>query len=111
MARKRTHCLYCLVISEGPLIFVRFPSYATAMRPLINKLLQRLKSDHGLTARQVHGLEGMAGWPEGEEEPDPDFLIRLEKAYQGAPEIVAKFLLYDWNESEQTFFLARGKSA
>lgn len=108
MGRKRSHCLYCVVISRGPLVMVRMPEEHTAWRPMVIAIHEFMRDDLDIKAKDISAIEGMAGYPDPDSpEEDHAFLEKCGIAFEGSDMHIPAFMLYAWDEAAGGFRLKR----
>ncbi len=94
---KRRHSLYLNPITSGPLIIMRAPDEFVRWVDLRRAILTALRQDFGLRARDVHAIEGLAGYAYQPDDADSvRFAARVDRGLAGDPEPVAGFHLYAW---------------
>lgn len=100
--RKRTHSLYCLVVSAGPFVIVRMPEHCVRWPKLRKEIHAMMRSEHGVKAKDVLMVEGLAGDPYDEADTKEDIGL-FERAFAGDPDALKKLNLHAWNEDMQSF--------
>jgi hypothetical protein len=99
--RRRTS-LYCLVVSTGPLVIVRMPEGFVAwrtVRPAVNEMMRR---EHGVLAKNIHSIEGLAGDPEGDGDHGESLDV-AGRAFAGDLMTMRRFHLHAWDDATGTF--------
>lgn len=101
--RPRFPAHYINIVTPGPLIYVRLPEPRPKPWKRVLKALTGIMESHGLRQKDISAMsEGV----------DPDytpseavFATRLDAAFEGDPEKLSRFWLYDWEDGE--FVLVR----
>lgn len=96
--------LYCTVISSGTPAIVRMPEEGVRWSEIRREIHGALKKESGILARQIVAIEGFAGSPDGD--PEPDSMILAEKAFSGSPTLT-RLDLYAWEQGTRSFGLVR----
>jgi hypothetical protein len=94
------------VISEGDLVIVRMPDKFVPWATIRREMNASIRREHGILAKSVHTVEGLAGDPDGDD--DGGKMKELcDKAFGGDRTIVKAFALHAWNDAKAMFELAR----
>jgi hypothetical protein len=84
---------YCMVVTPGPLIIIRFPWGVKPWRKILQALTSVMNS-YGLRQKDISGIDGF----DPEYEHDTDLCSKLDKAFDGDRTIVKSFDLWDWKD-------------
>lgn len=100
----RRVALYCTIISSGTPAIVRMPEEGVRWSEIRREIHRALKRESGVLARQIAAIEGFAGSPDGD--TDPDGMILAGKAFSGCPTLT-RLDLYAWDRRKRSFELVR----
>lgn len=107
---KRRVSLYCVLYSSGPLVVVKMPGAFVRWTVIRTALHAMLRKHYGVLAKNLHGVEGIAGSPDGDTD-DGASLMRCEAAFSGSPDTLRGFDLHAWDDETKGFVFVRAMSS
>lgn len=98
---KRRHALYLLVVNTGPLVILQAPAEFLRWDTHRAAILRMMRREHGVKAKDVHAVEGLAGSPDGPgADDDREALGKLKDTFSGIRHGFAAFHLYTWDGTD-----------
>ncbi len=106
MAQRR-HSLFCHVVCSK-MVLAKLPENFVPVKEWKRSLLRFMHVWYGLPAKEIHSIEGLAGYPVGEDaNEDREYLQLITAAFAGENEAVPSFDLIEWNPQTKSFWFKR----
>ena len=105
MARVRSIPLYATCINSGPLVMLKMPERFVPWAVIKRQAYASLKREHGTLPREIHTIEGIAGFVDGDTDDGAGKLL-CDRAFAGE-ECLMGFALHAWDDASTSFKLVR----